>query len=150
MVTLQHSSGQIFKFNEDEIDALRSSDVSTMPTGLAEQVGNRKQLLDLVRYLIEIRDGGPSRAAELRMGVGPIVHQVAEYESQIDHRALIQANDANVLKRGEAIYSRVCAKLPRYADRSSSLPTSLRFAEGKFKNGSDPYSMYRTMTYGFA
>ena len=30
-----------------------------------------------------------------------------------------------------------------------SLPTSLRFAEGKFKNGDRPYAMYQTLTRGF-
>jgi hypothetical protein len=30
-----------------------------------------------------------------------------------------------------------------------SLPTSLRFASGSFKNGSDPFSMYRTLSLGF-
>ena len=149
VVTLQNSSGQITKFTEDEIEALRPSDLSTMPTGLAEQVGNRKQLINLVRYLIEIRDGGPKRAAELRVGVGPVVSQVADYESKIDHAALMQSAGKDVLKRGEAIYSRVCANCHGTLTEVGSLPNSLRFAEGKFKNGSDPYAMYRTMTYGF-
>ncbi len=30
-----------------------------------------------------------------------------------------------------------------------SMPTSLRFAEGKFKNGADPFHMYQTLTHGF-
>ena len=149
VVTLQNSSGQITKFAEDEIEALRPSDLSTMPTGLAEQVGSRKQLVNLVRYLIEVRDGGPKRAAELRLGVGPIVTQVADYESKIDHAALMQSAGKDVLKRGEAIYSRVCANCHGTLTEVGSLPNSLRFAEGKFKNGSDPYAMYRTMTYGF-
>ena len=34
-------------------------------------------------------------------------------------------------------------------DRLGSLPTSLRFASGSFKNGSDPFSMYRTLSLGF-
>ena len=29
------------------------------------------------------------------------------------------------------------------------MPTSLRFAEGKFKNGTDPFRMYQTLTHGF-
>ena len=29
------------------------------------------------------------------------------------------------------------------------MPTSLRFASGVFKNGSDPYRMYQTLTLGF-
>ena len=30
-----------------------------------------------------------------------------------------------------------------------SLPTSLRFAADRFKNGSDPYSLYQTLTRGY-
>ena len=29
------------------------------------------------------------------------------------------------------------------------MPTSLRFAEGKFKNGADPFRLYQTLTHGF-
>ena len=29
------------------------------------------------------------------------------------------------------------------------MPTSLRFADGTFRNGSDPFSMYRTLTRGY-
>ena len=34
-------------------------------------------------------------------------------------------------------------------EQPGSLPTALRFAEGQFKNGSDPFSMYLTLTKGF-
>ncbi len=43
----------------------------------------------------------------------------------------------------------VCANCHGTLDQPGSLPTSLRFAEGKFKNGSDPLSMYHTLTHGF-
>ena len=43
----------------------------------------------------------------------------------------------------------MCANCHGTQDKLGSLPTSLRFAEGKFKNGSDPLSIYRTLTYGF-
>ena len=29
------------------------------------------------------------------------------------------------------------------------MPSALRFAEGKFKNGTDPHSMYQTLTHGY-
>lgn len=34
-------------------------------------------------------------------------------------------------------------------DQPGSLPTSLKFASGKFRNGSDPFTMYQTLTRGF-
>ena len=51
--------------------------------------------------------------------------------------------------RGEEIYGRVCANCHGTKDKPGSLPTSLRFAAGVFKNGSDPYSLYQTLTRGF-
>ena len=41
-------------------------------------------------------------------------------------------------ERGEAIYDRVCINCHGTKDQPGSLPTSLRFASGTFKNGSDP------------
>ena len=43
----------------------------------------------------------------------------------------------------------MCANCHGTKDQPGSLPTSLRFAEGKFKNGSDPYSLYQTLTHGY-
>ena len=37
-----------------------------MPAGQVNQLNSRQQFLDLIRYLIEIRDRGPARALELQ------------------------------------------------------------------------------------
>src|SRR5262249_45763429 len=42
-----------------------------------------------------------------------------------------------------------CASCHGTKKKVGSMPTSLRFVSGQFKNGSDPLSMYRTMTHGF-
>ncbi len=76
-MTLQDASGQSIAFPETEIEALRANETSSMPAGLAEQIGNRKQLVDLVRYLMELRDGGPERAAQLRPNSASLANQVA-------------------------------------------------------------------------
>ncbi|MFO0948311.1 MAG: cytochrome c, partial [Planctomycetota bacterium] len=47
------------------------------------------------------------------------------------------------------MYLRVCANCHGTHDQPGSLPTSLRFATGSFKNGSDPHQMYQTLTHGF-
>ena len=72
-----------------------------------------------------------------------------EYGTDIDHAGLISRPRRESFKRGEAIYDRVCANCHGTKDQPGSLPTSLRFAAGKFKNGGDPYSMYQTLTHGF-
>ncbi len=62
---------------------------------------------------------------------------------------LIRSWDGKSLGRGEAIYRRVCSNCHGTMDHLGSMPTSLRFAEGQFKNGSDPWHMYQTLTHGF-
>ena len=46
-------------------------------------------------------------------------------------------------------YDRVCANCHGTKTREGSLPTSLRFGSGAFKNGSDPFRIYQTLTRGF-
>ena len=72
-----------------------------------------------------------------------------DYETKIDHAGMIAGLGQENLKRGEAIYNRVCVNCHGTKDKPGSMPTSLRFASGRFKNGRDPYSLYRTLTHGF-
>lgn len=55
-----------------------------MPAGVVGQLTNRQQFLDLVRYLMAVRDGGASRASELRPSVVVASEPLPEYESHID------------------------------------------------------------------
>ncbi len=132
-----------------DIEEVKVNATSIMPAGQVNQLNSQQQFLDLIRYLIEIRDGGPARAAQLQPAASLLTFTVPEYEQHLDHAALIGNWTADALKRGELIYQRVCANCHGTKDKPGSLPTSLRFADGKFKNGSDPLSMYRTLTHGF-
>jgi putative heme-binding domain-containing protein len=120
---------------------------SMMPEGLVNALSDRQQFLDLAKYLIEIAEGGPSRARELRPAVTVLV--IPEYEKDIDHAGLIRSWDDKSLRRGEAIYTRVCANCHGTKDQPGSLPASPRFAAHVFKNGSDPLSLYQTLTRGY-
>ncbi|AWM41148.1 Cytochrome c [Gemmata obscuriglobus] len=120
---------------------------SLMPDGLADLLSDRQQFLDLARYLIEVAEGGPGRARELRPPVTALV--IPGYEKDLDHAGLVRALDDKALKRGEAIYARVCANCHGTKDQPGSLPASPRFAAHAFKNGSDPYSLYQTLTRGY-
>jgi putative heme-binding domain-containing protein len=141
--------GALTTIATDEIDQIKDNPLSLMPAGQVNQLASRQQFLDLVRYLIEVRDGGAARARELQPSPAQLTFKLPEYEQHIDHAGLIQAWNADSLQRGEAIYRRVCANCHGTKDQVGSLPTSLRFAEGKFKNGSDPLAMYQTLTHGF-
>ncbi len=142
--------GKSITIPRSEIDERRDKGPSLMPEGFANQLGSRQDFVDLVRYLIEIAQGGPARALELRpdpaaIGLAPL----PEYENDLDHAGLIAGLDRRSFERGHRIYERVCANCHGTKEQVGSLPTSLRFAVGAFKNGSDPYRMYQTLTRGF-
>jgi putative heme-binding domain-containing protein len=120
---------------------------SLMPDGLVDLLSDRQQFLDLAKYIIEIAEHGPNRAKELRPVQTAVI--IPEYEKQIDHAGLIRALDDRARRRGEAIYARVCANCHGTKDAPGSMPNSLRFASDSFKNGSDPYSLYQTLTQGY-
>ena len=133
-----------------EIDVRTDGGPSLMPGGLVEQLGSRQEFLDLVRYVIDVAEQGPTRAARLRPTPAMLAPlPLPEYERTIDHAGMIAALGPRSYERGEAIYQRVCANCHGTATQPGSLPTSLRFASGAFKNGGDPYRMYQTLTLGF-
>jgi putative heme-binding domain-containing protein len=122
---------------------------SIMPAGLVNALGSRQQFLDLVRYLMEIAEHGPARARALRPDPALVSPPLPDYERRLDHAGMIAGLGPKNIRRGEAIYSRVCANCHGTKDQPGSLPTAPRFATATLKNGSDPYTMYRTITDGF-
>ena len=141
--------GELITLTKADIDEVKDNPLSLMPAGQVNQLASRQQFLDLIRYLIEIREQGPARAKELQPSPALLTFTIPEYEQHLDHAGLIQGWNGDSLQRGEAIYQRVCANCHGTKDRPGSLPNSLRFAEGKFKNGSEPLAMYQTITRGF-
>ena len=141
--------GEVTTIPTSDIEAVKVNLASIMPAGQVNQLNSRQQFLDLIRYLIEVRDGGDARALQLQPSASLLAFAVPEYEQHLDHAALIKDWNPDSLKRGAEIYQRVCGNCHGTKDKPGSLPTSLRFAESTFKNGSDPLSMYRTLTHGF-
>ncbi len=132
------------------IESRTPSPVSLMPEGLVNNLADRQEFLDLVRYLLELAEGGPERAAALRPPPQSYASlQLPDYERLVDHAGLIASQGADSLRRGAAIYARVCANCHGTRDQPGSLPTSPRFARDRLKNGSDPFRMYQTLTHGF-
>ena len=65
------------------------------------------------------------------------------------HAEVVGAWDEKSLAEGKQIYHTLCVVCHGTRDQPGSLPTALRFTEGPFKNGADPYSMFSTLTKGF-
>jgi len=77
-----------------------------------------------------------------------------EYEKNIDHASYIQkeANweeDWKARNTGMTIYRTTCYNCHGNNEQPGSLPNSNKFWKDKLKNGSDPYSMYQTISRGF-
>lgn len=144
------TQGREVVIQRDDIDEVVKNMQSIMPAGQVNQLASRQQFLDLLRYVTEISVGGLAKARELQPPPSAYAARpLPEYEKDIDHAGMISSFDRQSFKRGEAIYNRLCINCHGTHDKPGSLPTSLRFASGKFKNGSDPYTMYQTLTRGF-
>ncbi len=72
-----------------------------------------------------------------------------EYETNIDHARLIENRDKGVLKLGQETYQQICHNCHGDINLPGSIPNSLRFAEGEFQHGNDPYTIYQTLTRGW-
>jgi putative heme-binding domain-containing protein len=134
----------------DQIEAEKAGDVSLMPAGLVNALAGPGEFLDLVRYLDAIAEGGPDVAKSLDPPPSALAPpKVAAYEAEIDHAGMIRDLDARSYARGEALYNRLCVNCHGTPGKLGSLPGSRRFGSEPLRNGADPHSLYRTLTYGF-
>lgn len=138
-----------WEISKADIEDWKKTTLSSMPAGLANQLANRQQFLDLVSYLDAIAAEGAGRAAELKPVGLASLPPLPEYEKRVDHVGLIRGLDDAALERGAELFRLRCASCHGTLEEEGSMPTSLRFATGKFKNGTDPYRMYQTLTHGF-
>jgi cytochrome c5 len=68
--------------------------------------------------------------------------------SEADHAAIIRNWDEAALDRGRRLYDLVCVTCHGNLTQAGSLPSSRPFWLDPFKNGSDPFSIYKTLTLG--
>ena len=71
------------------------------------------------------------------------------YEKEIDHAGLIRGWNKASLARGRETYQQVCQNCHGDLNVPGSMPNSLRFGQGVFQHGKDPYTMYQTLTRGW-
>lgn len=76
--------------------------------------------------------------------------ELGELEHDIDHAGIIADMDREGYKRGERIYSSNCINCHGNEDVEGSIPLSTKFWEQELKSGSDAYSMYQTISRGYA
>ena len=141
---------RLMVIDKQEVEEYFLESSSLMPQGLVNQFTARQQFLDLVKYLMEIAKGGIERAEALRPpGAMSIPRTLPEYEQALDHKGFITEWNNRSLERGEEIYQRWCANCHGDQNRPGSLPTSRRLGTEVYKRGSDPFSIYQTLTHGW-
>ncbi len=64
------------------------------------------------------------------------------------HAKLIRSLDDTSLARGKKLYDSICVTCHGTPDREGTLPTSRPFWKEPFKNGGDPYRLFKTLTDG--
>ncbi|MFT4605356.1 MAG: cytochrome c5, partial [Rhodothermales bacterium] len=72
-----------------------------------------------------------------------------DYEDRLDHAGLIGDSSRAAYGRGQVTYRTTCHSCHGDAATPGSIPSSRRFWSEAFKNGSDPFSQYQTLTRGF-
>ena len=137
------------KVNQSDIEQWRRTKTSSMPEQLVNQLVDRGQFIDLMSYLKTISEGGPAEAASLKPAGSMAQAPLPGYESRLDHAGLIGSWDSDARQRGADTYRLHCASCHGTIEAEGSMPTSLRFASGAFKHGSDPLTMYQTLTHGY-
>ena len=70
-------------------------------------------------------------------------------EKNIDHAGIIEDWDRRAFRRGARIYNSNCINCHGTPEIEGSIPNSQKFWAKPFKAGSDPYSMYQTLSRGF-
>jgi len=72
-----------------------------------------------------------------------------DYEQRLDHAGLISNWSEEFYHRGKVTYRTKCFSCHGDTEQPGSIPDSRRFWQETFKNGSDPFAMYQTLTRGF-
>ena len=58
--------GKELKIAKNGIEWIRQSKLSAMPAGLVNQLKNQNDFYDLVRFLLEVNEGGPAKMKALK------------------------------------------------------------------------------------
>jgi cytochrome c5 len=70
-------------------------------------------------------------------------------QNAVDHAGMIRSWDQAAYGRGRALYNSICLTCHGNLTQQGTLPTSRAFWKEPFKNGTDPYRIYQTLSQGY-
>ena len=86
---------KLIKIKKQDIEASSTTKKSIMPEGQINLLSDRRQFLDLVRYLIELRDGGVERAVALQPS--PPSNGALAPEEPLPWKPVVQRGEVSVV-----------------------------------------------------
>ncbi|MEO0413624.1 MAG: DUF6797 domain-containing protein [Verrucomicrobiota bacterium] len=131
----------------DEIEALESNttEVNTPDfhwTPSQQSSPDGLELVDTVSV--------PGFATTVSVSEGIKVHEAwVQPLQKTSHYDLVRGWDTGSLGRGKAYYQQLCATCHGSLTQEGSIPLALKFHEGEFKNGKDPFRMWQTLEKGY-
>ena len=131
---------------QSQIDEIEKTPLSIMPQGLVESLRSEGEFYDIMRYVFEVVHGGPHRADELRPTPEDLIIQ--DDSIGLDHAGILQRLEARDLKVGKRIYLSHCKNCHGEDGNKPTFALARAFGTQPLKNGSDPYSMFMTLTKG--
>ena len=84
----------------------------------------------------------------LALSHGAFAQSTGERPNSVDHAGILQSLDKQDFEAGKSIYMNLCANCHGSDGITPPLPTARAFGKGELKFGSDPYSMFLTLTDG--
>lgn len=107
-------------------------------------VGPKPQLLDVKPH--------PGFEAKLGLAASKGLKIIDAWTQPLetsDHAEIVSAWDEGAFNRGKEIYNQLCITCHGTDKQEGSIPIALKFHEGQFKNGNDPYRMFQTLAKGY-
>jgi putative heme-binding domain-containing protein len=85
---------KLIELKPSEIEGRQVEKVSMMPVGQVNLLTDRRQFLDLIRYLMAVRDGGPQRAREIGRSLESLVREFPD--KPLPNRPVVQRGEVAV------------------------------------------------------
>src|SRR5207253_689581 len=77
-----------------------------------------------------------------------LVFLPSSFSEEAPHADIIRHWNTESLARGKQLYETLCITCHGTPEREGTLPTSRPFWKEPFKNGNDPFSLYKTLSQG--
>jgi len=108
-------------------------------------------LLQVTILLLSACEQPGSRSGSVDQTAGLLLAESAlpDYERRLDHARLMSDWTEEFYHKGMRTYRNACYSCHGDPEQPGSIPDSRQFWREAFRYGSDPYSMYQTLTRGF-